>query len=49
MARRIHLQPHLSVEELERRYQADKKLNDGRGGRSSGCSPEGARPRSCPW
>ena len=28
MARRIHLQPHLSVEELERRYRAAKEPNE---------------------
>src|SRR5258705_7825986 len=28
MARRIHLQPHLSVDELERRYRAAKEPNE---------------------
>src|SRR5260221_12434909 len=28
MARRIHLQPHLSVEELEHRYRAAKEPNE---------------------
>src|SRR5258706_13250521 len=28
MARRIHLQPHLSVDDLERRYRAAKEPNE---------------------